>query len=349
MGIRDALRCFWNLNDDILDATPAELNLVNASADGQPHFIAGKLGSAWQFTGTAGARRLLAAAAGVGDPAGGVLSVSVWIHGSAALNSLRTVLWYQSAGGASNWWIRYNSQTGAIAVSMTSGGASQTIGATIAAGWHHVAVVFAPGQPIALWIDGVAQSGASGSVAAWSDATQVLSVGAQYVGPGSYLSYLQADVDAIGLWSRALNQSDVDTLYSAGAGWEYTPPDATPDAFAFGSVVDAEPSAVVQSEPQVIAGIDPGTAVSVSGGEYRLNGGDWTTAAGTISEGDTLELRATSSAESEGVVETNVTVGTATVAWSITTAQIISIITNVFGGELGTTRILRSRIVQGVV
>lgn len=101
---------------------------------------------------------------------------------------------------------------------------------------------------------------------------------------------------------------------------EYVPPaDDTPDDFSF-PAVDADPETQYVSDPAEITGMDAGTAISVANGEYRLNGGEWTSDAGTIDPGDTLELRGTSSADPETETIVAVTVGTLTVEWSITTA-----------------------------
>lgn len=102
---------------------------------------------------------------------------------------------------------------------------------------------------------------------------------------------------------------------------EYVPPaDDTPDDFSFLAVVDADPETQYVSDPAEVTGMDAGTAISVANGEYRINGGAWTSDAGTIDPGDTLELRATSSADQETEITVAVTVGTLTVEWSITTA-----------------------------
>lgn len=155
------------------------------------------------------------------------------------------------------------------------------------------------------------------------------------------------EVDAIGFWNTVLSDSQVAELYNSGNGWEFVPPDPTPDAFAFTPVSDADPSAVYESNSQTITGIDAGTAISITGGEYRLDGGAWTSDAGTINPGQTLELRATSSAESEGVVTVSVTVGTVTVDWTITTAVISSVVTHIIGDPMISSKILKSRIVRG--
>lgn len=103
---------------------------------------------------------------------------------------------------------------------------------------------------------------------------------------------------------------------------EYVPPaDDTPDDFSFLAVVDADPETQYVSDSAEVTGMDAGTAISVANGEYRINGGAWTSDAGTIDPGDTLELRGTSSGEPKGVVAVSVTVGTLAKEWTVETRQ----------------------------
>lgn len=117
-------------------------------------------------------------------------------------------------------------------------------------------------------------------------------------------------------------------------------PDTTPEAFSFAPIGGVLPSAAVVSTPAEVTGMDAGTAVSVSGGEYRKNGGAWTSDAGTLDPGDTLELRATSSGDSGGKVTVTATVGETTSDWIVETATALGI---VFQGELS----FRGRVFRG--
>jgi hypothetical protein len=77
-------------------------------------------------------------------------------------------------------------------------------------------------------------------------------------------------------------------------------------------------------------------------------GGAWTSAPGTINPGQTLELRATSAATPETVVTVSVTVGTVSVTWTITTAAVAAVVTNILlGSTADSSRVLNSRIVRG--
>lgn len=67
--------------------------------------------------------------------------------------------------------------------------------------------------------------------------------------------------------------------------------DITPDDLSFTSSLYNTPSEMVISETITISGVSGDVPVTVLGGEYRINNGAWSDAAGTISEGDTLTLR----------------------------------------------------------
>lgn len=89
--------------------------------------------------------------------------------------------------------------------------------------------------------------------------------------------------------------------------------DVTPDAFDF---TDVGPGGVTTSSLQVsntiaVSGLGTGIVapVKVSGGEYSLNGGAWTTLPGYVANGDTLSVRHTAAGTSGTLTGTTLTVG----------------------------------------
>jgi hypothetical protein len=95
--------------------------------------------------------------------------------------------------------------------------------------------------------------------------------------------------------------------------------DRTPDPFTFTAQTNIARSTVVESNAITVAGIDTGVVVSVVGGEYRIGTGAYTAATGTVSSGDTIQLRLTSSANYSTTSTAILTVGTRTGSWSVTT------------------------------
>lgn len=69
--------------------------------------------------------------------------------------------------------------------------------------------------------------------------------------------------------------------------------DETPDSFEFGPRTVTVPQAQVVSNSITVSGVDGSTTVFVTGGEFSVNGGAFTTSDALVSAGDTVALRAT--------------------------------------------------------
>lgn len=85
----------------------------------------------------------------------------------------------------------------------------------------------------------------------------------------------------------------------------------SPDQFTFTDVTDADLSTQYTSNTITVAGMGSGTtaAVTVAGATYSKNGGAYTSAAGTATNGDTFAVRHTSSAEYETAISTTLNIG----------------------------------------
>jgi hypothetical protein len=85
--------------------------------------------------------------------------------------------------------------------------------------------------------------------------------------------------------------------------------DTTPDRFAFLPRTNVPLSTLVESDTVTVTGIGISTPISISGGEYRINDGDYTSATGTVENGDTVRLRHTSSASFATSAATTLNIG----------------------------------------
>lgn len=99
--------------------------------------------------------------------------------------------------------------------------------------------------------------------------------------------------------------------------------DTTPNAFSFNDVTGAALSTLTTPSPATvtISGINASTPVSVSGTgspQISINGGGWTTS-GSITNGQTLAVRLTSSASNNTTNTATINVGGVTDSWSVTT------------------------------
>lgn len=138
--------------------------------------------------------------------------------------------------------------------------------------------------------------------------------------------------------SSATQNTAVSTTLTVGCrsdAFSVTTKDETPNPFAFTAVTNAELSTSYSSNVVTISGITGSVAISVTGGEYRINGGTYTSTAGTITNGQTVQVRRTSSASYETLVAATLTVGTLSSSYNITTRA--SATSYSYGVKFGTT------------
>ncbi|WP_428385138.1 polysaccharide lyase family 7 protein [Nevskia ramosa] len=100
--------------------------------------------------------------------------------------------------------------------------------------------------------------------------------------------------------------------------------DTAPDAIAFPAVSSAEPGSLVISASQMISGIDAPAPISVSGGSYSVNGGEFVSSPGTVINGSTVRLRQTASTAFYTSTSMKLTLGTPakTYSFKVTTRKV---------------------------
>ncbi len=99
------------------------------------------------------------------------------------------------------------------------------------------------------------------------------------------------------------------------------PPSTTPNPVTFVPANDVNLSAVTESNPVTISGINT-VSVSVTGGEYKIgDAGAYTGAAGTIKTGDKIQLRTTAASTLNTAKDVKLTVGTSTFTFTVTTKK----------------------------
>jgi uncharacterized delta-60 repeat protein len=96
--------------------------------------------------------------------------------------------------------------------------------------------------------------------------------------------------------------------------------DTTPDAFTFTDQAGVATGSVVTSNSVTIAGINSPAPISVTGGEYSINGGAFTATAGTVASGNTVQVRHTAASAVGTAVNTTLTVGGVSDTFTSTTA-----------------------------
>jgi hypothetical protein len=97
------------------------------------------------------------------------------------------------------------------------------------------------------------------------------------------------------------------------------PIDTTPDSFSFSDVSNKALRTLVTSNAITAAGINAAAAIAVVGGEYQINSGVWTSAASTVTVGQTVRVRHTTSGSSLTTTDTVLSIGGISDTFSATT------------------------------
>ena len=109
------------------------------------------------------------------------------------------------------------------------------------------------------------------------------------------------------------------------------PPDNEADFFTFDSVSNAELSQSYDSNIVTISGLaECQEAFASNGAELSVNGGAFSTATQTVCDGDTVQLRMTSSPNHATKKTTTLTIGVSTGNWNITTKSLGNNVPNDF-------------------
>lgn len=106
---------------------------------------------------------------------------------------------------------------------------------------------------------------------------------------------------------------------SSSSGGGSPPPDTTPNAFTFNPQGSAPLDTDVISAAVTISGINAAAPVSVTGGQYSIGAGAFTSANGTINNGDSIRLLVRSSAQHGTATSAMLTIGGVSGTFTVTT------------------------------
>ncbi len=97
-------------------------------------------------------------------------------------------------------------------------------------------------------------------------------------------------------------------------------PDTTPEPFSFTlPAVSPEAGATVTLDALTITGLDAAAIITISGGEYAIDGGAFTALQGIIENSQSLQVQAVASSNFSGEVDVTVTIGGVTESFTLTT------------------------------
>ncbi|MBA4285858.1 MAG: hypothetical protein C0434_10045, partial [Xanthomonadaceae bacterium] len=96
--------------------------------------------------------------------------------------------------------------------------------------------------------------------------------------------------------------------------------DRVPDPFSFPSVTDAATTSVETSAAIVVSGINTSSPISVAGGSYSINGAPFVTAAGSVTQGQSVRVQQTAASAASVTSVATLTIGGVSGTFSVTTA-----------------------------
>ncbi|MGH1470158.1 MAG: hypothetical protein ACRBCS_03135 [Cellvibrionaceae bacterium] len=146
-------------------------------------------------------------------------------------------------------------------------------------------------------------------------------------------------VNADGTWDfnrSATNNVVIDIYFIATDGtisptstYTYVLPvvtDITPDAFSFTDQVDVAISSTITSNQITVAGIAAATPISITtGGTYSIDGGAYVSSDGTITNGQTVTVRLTSSGSNSTSASVTLTMGGVSDTFTATTVAAVPV------------------------
>ncbi len=108
-------------------------------------------------------------------------------------------------------------------------------------------------------------------------------------------------------------------LASCGGGGSSSP-DTTPDSFSFNVVADPQPvNTSVTSSAPTISGLNAAATLTINGGEYSINGGDFNDEDTTITNNQTIAVRVQTSPDFSTATSVTVTIGGIASEFEVTT------------------------------
>src|SRR5690606_32817004 len=109
---------------------------------------------------------------------------------------------------------------------------------------------------------------------------------------------------------------------------------------------------VITSNTITVAGINKPAPISISGGQYSINGGAYTASAGTVTQNQTVRVQVTSSSSTNTAVTATVNIGGISSAFTVTTLADVTpdnfTFTPVVDAELSEVYVSNSITVGGI-
>ncbi len=111
-------------------------------------------------------------------------------------------------------------------------------------------------------------------------------------------------------------------------------PDGVPASFTFTDVTSQNLSTVVTSNSITVSDINISIPITVSGGSYSINGGGFTTSAGTVTKNDTVRAQVTTGTNASTAYSVTVTIGGVSDTFTATTKSVAQLQTDQLTGSV---------------
>jgi len=95
--------------------------------------------------------------------------------------------------------------------------------------------------------------------------------------------------------------------------------DSTPDPFSFLGQTNVARDTLITSNAITVTGINTAASISITGGEYAINSGSYTSSSGTVNNGNTVTVQLQSSPNYSATTSATLTIGGVSDTFSVTT------------------------------
>ncbi len=138
------------------------------------------------------------------------------------------------------------------------------------------------------------------------------------------LSYVDTGLRGLTTYSYTLSACDDSYNCSAQSASVSvtTPARTTPDPFTFGYSFDVPRNALVISNSITVTGLDTSASISIIGGSYSIDGGEFTTAAGTVNNGQSIRVRVLSGSQIWDTTTATLNIGGVTASFTARTGPL---------------------------
>ena len=201
----NGLQAFYKL-DDVTDASGNGNTLTN---NGGVTFSAGKIGNAADFDGNGS--KYLSSASNLGQITGSGFSFSIWFKKT---NENNNVIASSEIADNSGWFLATNNDNNIYFLAgVGSGWATFDTAGTYSVGaWTHLVITATSSGSVSYYVNGSLTT--TNNSVAWSAAP--LYIGKNIVDNTPF----GGQIDAIGIWNRALTETEIAELYNSGSGLE---------------------------------------------------------------------------------------------------------------------------------